>query len=138
MDLQSAVQQVRSYLKDYPKLNELLEDYENDDKFLESAVKMTVSMYNSVPPFIGNVTVENFPSDYFLIIGSVMSALRSAGIWYSRNRLSYSDGGISLQYKDKTGEYEGILRDLANQFDNWLAKYKLSVNMEGFYGTLKI
>jgi hypothetical protein len=133
MTLDEVIAKIRDFLRDYPELNELLEARENSDELLKLSVEYILNDFNQQPP-ISNHTVENFPSIPHLVLGAAAYALQSAMVWYSRNRINISDGGISLMYKDKAGEYASIVGGFMEQYMRWKMLYKKGKNLEDFYG----
>jgi hypothetical protein len=133
MTLEELITKIRDFLRDYPELNELLEARENSDELLKMSVEFILNDFNQQPP-ITNFGIDNFPSIPHLVMGAAAHALQSAMIWYSRNRINISDGGISLLYKDKAGEYASIVAGFMEQYTRWKMMYKKGMNLEQFYG----
>ncbi len=128
------VEDVRTYLRDSVGLNTLLSGkVENQDYNIESAIKMALSMYNSMTPISGD-TITSMPYG-FLINDSVIEVLISAGILHTRNNLQYSSGGVTVNDHSQGGAYQGLAQILV-QLKNLKAsekQYKLQRNIEGCY-----
>ncbi len=127
---------LRRFLRDYPELNELLDKQESSDELFDDAIDYIIEDFNQTVP-ITNYSVENFPSPEKLVLGAAAHVLESAMIHYARNRVNISDGGVSLMYKDKAGEYSGIVNMLKSQYFQWKSSYKKGLNLESFYGKVR-
>jgi len=136
MTLTELISRVRDFLRDYPELNELLDRFENTDETIKHACEYILNDFNQQPP-ITNYTLDNFPSIPHLVQGVCAIVLQSAMVHYARNRVNISDGGISLLYKDKAGEYASIVGGFLEQYTRWKMMFKKGMNLEQFYGIAK-
>ena len=131
MTRSQAVNQLREFIRDKKEINRLLQnDYENDPSQLQLALDMAVDDFNMTPPSIGSYSLENFPSNYLLIMGATVSLLESAGIVQSRNRLNYADGGLNISVSDKASEYHSWISLFINDYENKKLRYKQTQNLE--------
>lgn len=131
---EKALKYLRLFLMDTEELNRLLRRKEIDDERLEFALQLTISDWNTTTPLIGRVSYGNFPSLYLLIHGGAIQCLKMAGLYQSRNQLSYNSGGSSISRSDKTGLYQSWLSNLASEYEAKKLNYKIQVNVEAAYG----
>lgn len=127
---------LRRFLRDDPKLNKLIRENESSDRQLCDALEDAVDDWNNTPPPIGKVTIETHPSTKWLIRGAAIEILTSAGILQSRNRLSYSDGGVSVTVSDKAGDYLTWIRELVQQYEEAKREIKKTINISMAWGSV--
>jgi len=136
---QRRLEKIREYMtvfmKDQPILNRLLMRAEFTKTEIDLAVNLTIDDYNTTPPLLTAVTILNFPSLMFMVHGCAIQLLIMGGILQSRNELNYSSGGISVKTSDKTQLYQSWLNLLARGYENKKKEFKISVNIEGAYGS---
>jgi len=133
-NLQDAITYVRNFLRDTPELNELLEGYETEDSLIAEAINNAIEVFNSTPPLILQVTLETFPNNVALRNFAVAQILKSAAIWYERNRLNYADGrGVTVVLKDKGPTFAQMASLYESQWNQWLTEYKMAANLNSAY-----
>lgn len=128
---------LRLYLRDSSGLNNLLEDStENSDDHLDQAISFGLMCFNTVMP-LTNYALANLPSNayYFLINEACIQVLISAGILESRNRINYSNGGLTVADHDKAGPYQSWISVL-RQFLLQERQYKQFNNIAACYGSV--
>lgn len=129
------VSQVRQYLRDYPELNRLIDGEETSDRMIAWSVIDALDDINNTPPLIGTFTVETFPYRHLLMRGTVLAVLESVGLLQTRNQISYSDGGISVNASDKAPMIMNWINMLRGQYEQKKQQYKIAVNIsEAFDG----
>jgi hypothetical protein len=128
-----ALEYLRLFLMDTEELNRLLRRKEIDDKRLEFALVMTLSDWNTTTPLIGKVDWGNFPSLYLLIHGGAIQCLKMAGLYQSRNELTYNSGGSSIVRANKTAYYQSWISNFASEYEAKKLNYKIQVNVESGY-----
>jgi hypothetical protein len=94
------------------------------------AIIDTLDDWNTTPPFIGDASLTHFPSVSLLREGAVIRILESVGLLQTRNQLSYSDGGISVQVSDKTPLLMQWISLFRNSYETKKARMKASMNIE--------
>lgn len=134
--VQVILRQVRSFLRDHPEVNALLDGEETGDPLLELYVDMAIDDWNTTPPILGPVQVTNHPARSQMILYICALCLWSAAILQARNQLAYSDGGISVQTSDKSQIYQQISAQLMQVYEQKKLRYKKSQNAEAAYGGL--
>jgi hypothetical protein len=132
--LKKARKYLRLFTMDTPELNRLVQGYEIDEDRLEFAIMLTISDWNSTTPLIGKVTLGNFPSLYLLIHGAAIQCLKMAGMYQSRNELTYSSGGSSFVRANKTPYYQSWIQNFASEYEAKKLNMKIQQNIEKSYG----
>lgn len=132
---EKAIEYLRLFLMDTEELNRLLRRKEIDDRRLELALQLTISDWNTTTPISNSpVSYANFPSLYLLITGGALQALKMAGLYQSRNELTYNSGGTSIVRSNKTAYYQTWIQNMAAEFESKKLNYKLQRNVEGAFG----
>jgi len=132
--LQQLINTVRLYLRDYPELNRLIRGQEHSDRMIMWAVADAIDDWNSTPPLIPRVDLQNFPSKSLLLRGIVISLLESIGLLMTRNHLTFSDGGIQVGVSDKTPLIQSWLQLIGNRYEEKKQKLKIAINIELGWG----
>ena len=98
---------LRAFLRDYEEENVLIDHEESSDANLDLGIELAIEEFNMSPPVIDpTYTIEDFPSPAMLIYGAAIHVLISTGIKYSRNELSFNDGGVSQVIFNKDGKIQ--------------------------------
>lgn len=130
----SKLEKVREYLRlftsDTEELNRLLRRKEISDKQMDLAIQLTISDWNTTTPRLGFVTLGSFPSFYLLIHGATLQMLKMAGIYQSRNELTYSSGGSSFIRANKTAYYQSWIQNLAADYEQKKLNLKIQSNVD--------
>ena len=136
-DLGTIISRARLYLRDYPANNIILSfTQESSDADIADAVQRTIDNWNMSPPYLGNIDITSFPNDTLLVMGTVIEVLKSSQIKYARNRLPFSDAGVSVAFDDQTSLYNAIIQTLEPDYINVRNAFKYSQNLEAAYGIL--
>jgi hypothetical protein len=120
---------VRLFLRDYPELNRLTAGYEHSPRQIAWAIIDALEDWNSTPPFVATVGIDNFPSRHLLCRGAAISLLESVGLLQTRNHLTFSDGGITVT----VGKPQLILQWLSfmkQSYEEKKRRFKASQNIE--------
>jgi len=130
----SLIQRLNKFLRDDPSVNQLLDGKESSPSQLRMALEDSLDDWNISPPPIPPVSFDTHPSRNLLIKGAVIEILMSAGILMSRNRLSYNDGGISVQVSDKASEYSQWINMFARNYELKKLEIKKTLNIQRGWG----
>lgn len=125
---------LRRFLRDIDELNKLLAKKESSDKQLEMALDMALDDWNMTTPIINLVSFTDHPCPNLLLRGAAIQVLISAGILYSRNKLAYSDGGVTVQSSDQAAEYTGWLQLITQDYERKKQAIKVQLNLESCWG----
>jgi hypothetical protein len=129
LELNNFVQQVRTFLRDYPETNRLVDGVESSNRQIVWALSDTLDDYNWTPPF-SSYTLNSFPSKSLLIRGTVISLLESIGLLQTRNQLAFNDGGIQVGLNDKTPFIQAWLQLFRNSYEEKKMRLKIAQNIE--------
>lgn len=129
LKLDNFVQQVRSFMRDYPELNRLIAGEESSNRQIVWAILDTLDDFNTSPPFT-SFGMQNFPSKSVLIRGVVSSLMESIGLLQTRNQLSFTDGGIQVGINDKTPFIQAWIQVFRNQYESKKERIKVAYNIE--------
>lgn len=121
---------VRTFLRDVPELNRLVQGYENSPRMIAWAIVDALDDWNATPPFIGTATIESFPSRHLLCRGATISLLESVGLLQTRNQLTFSDGGITVSVSDKAPLIMNWLSMFKASYEQKKKAFKASANIE--------
>lgn len=132
--MERARRYLRLFLRDTPQLNKLLRKQESDNELLDFAIEMTISDWNSTAPFIDRIDINNYPSLYLLMHGSVVQILKSQGLYQARNELNYQAGGSSFMRFNKSNYYMNWMLNLANDYESKKRNMKIAKNILGGWG----
>jgi hypothetical protein len=132
--LDKAREYLRLFLMDTEELNRLLRRKEIDDRRLDLAIQLTISDWNTTTPRLGSVNIGNFPSLYLLIHGAAIQCLKMAGLYMSRNELTYSSGGSSFIRANKTAYYQSWIQNFSSEYESKKLNLKIQQNVELAYG----
>jgi len=124
----------RKFLRDTAKQNELRGVDESDDTIFKLAINMSISDWNTTPPLLAAVGLEDFPAFDWLIISTAMFVLQSAGVLQYRNELQYSDAGVSVNPWSKGPVYFQTAGFWANLCDQKKRDYKYALNVSKTFG----
>lgn len=114
--------------------NNLLDDVEFTDAEIIFAMRRIIDKWNQTPPLVSPFSSSNFPFRYWWLQGTVAQLLLMGAARYRRNRLDYQAGGVAINDQSKAEEYETVGRATMAEFDQWMLRYKTSVNMEYCWG----
>ncbi len=133
---QLLVRRLRSFMRDHPVLNELIEGKESSDGQLKEAILDAIEDWNDTQPPLAPINIKTHPSQRLLIRGAAIEILFSAGILQSRNRLDYNDGGIVVRDKDKAPDYQAWIARLVNDYELKKVNKKKSQNIALGFGAV--
>ena len=128
---------LRNFIKDFEALNRLVEfKQESTDNLLDLYLNMAIGFLNSVPPYIGPFTWDNFPIPNLIIHQASIECLISNSIVQARNDLTYNNGGITVKIADGQRYMNAlqILYRAADQEINSLKRIKIAINIQSGYG----
>jgi len=100
------------------------------------AIEDSLDDWNTTPPPIPHVTYNSHPSRRLLIRGAVIEILESAGILMSRNRLDYSDGGVTVRVSDKAQDYSQWIDRFINRYEKKKYEIKKTINIQRGWGSV--
>lgn len=127
------IAEVRLALRDYPEANTLLDEVEFNDEEIIWALTRPVDIWNSIPPDLGHYEYNNFPYRAAHLDGAIGELLATAAHHYMRNQLTYKSAGLSVDDKNKAGNYLTLSEGLKNKFITFVERKKYEINVsQGF------
>jgi hypothetical protein len=126
---EKAKKYLRLFLMDNEEMNRLLRRKEIDDDRLQFALELTISDWNSTTPVTTRYSFSNFPSLYLLIHGGAIQCLKMAGLYQTRNHLTYIAGGSSFVRLDKGREYMAWAQNFASEYESKKLNLKIQGNV---------
>lgn len=127
------VQSVRLFMRDFSELNLLIRGEESSDRMIAWATVDFISDFNGTPYFT-NYSLDDLLSmqlQSFCVRGTVISLLQSLMIFYARNHLPFSDGGLSVSINDKAPIIQSMLSLFQSAYEQQKRLVKTSLNVEG-------
>jgi hypothetical protein len=137
--MRRAVLSLRNMIRDKPQLNRLLlGNAESTDPELRHCLILALIDWNQSPPHIGNVDLGTHPNKLLLLQGAAIEALKSAGIWHSREHMPSSDGGTSGDDHAKAGEYSMWIERLQADYERKKTDLKTALNITAALGGMGV
>jgi len=128
---------LRMYIKDFDRFNRLLNfTAENEVEYIDLYIQMSLGMLNAITPILKEYSLSTFPMPALLIHQATMECLISNNIKFSRNDLTYNNGGVTLKVEDSQ-RYHGMIQILTRVLDmemNIYKQLKIAQNIMGAYG----
>ncbi len=149
------VDRVRSKLRDFPAVNELLDDQEeSSDKQIARALADALRDFNSTPPILRDLEVvfaalltedgelklgATFTTGgitHILVDKAIVEVLESVSLMMMRNDFEYTSGNTRVRLNDKWQHYERIMQRLEQRYELKRDQIKLQLNMEGAFSVV--
>lgn len=131
--LESHIQNVRLFMRDFAQLNLMHSGEETSDRILAWATMDFVSNFNGTPPFssftLDDMLTYNLHS--FAVRGTVITVLQSLMILYARNHVPFSDGGLSVNFNDKAPLIQSMLALFQAAYEQDKRQIKTAINVMG-------
>ena len=127
------ISEVRSYLRDFSELNQLIAGEETSDRMIQYCICLAIDEFNVLPPLSG-YNVADFPSRSILLHLTVCHILTSVGILKSRNRLTYSDSGFTVDTETQDDRYARWITLIRSQLNAQIRQLKTALNIADGYG----
>ena len=128
---------IRTFTRDHAHLNRLITGEESSNRMIVWAVMDFLSDFSGTPPFLGSYTLEQLLSlglSRLARYGTVIALIESVSQLQLRNRLNYSDGGISVQVSDRAPELLQWLQYFQGTYQRDKEKVKIALNVEEILG----
>jgi len=129
------IESLRKFVKDLVAKNILLKfQVENEDDFLGLFLDMALSGLNSMPPPVASFAYANFPFCATLLHKAALECLISNDIVKSRNDLTYSDGGITVNDGPKYQYIIQVLQRIVDKEEDYWRQYLINLNIQMGWG----
>ncbi len=131
------IQSVRLFMRDFAELNLLIRGEESSDRMIAWATVDFLSDFNGTPPFqsFSLDDLFTFNQQHLAVRGTVISLLQSLMIFYARNHLPFSDGGLSVNIMDKAPIIQAMLSLFQSAYEQNKRMVKTAINIEGILDT---
>jgi hypothetical protein len=127
--LKNLIKRIRIHMRDFPQLNYLIEDVENSDYQIASALKYVVDYFNLMPPLIGTFDWLTIPES-LLILGTIGKLQQEVVDLDERNYIAGSDGKVTVQTRAKAPMVKQSSFSKWQEFTQRATMYKVSKNLE--------
>lgn len=133
-----SVDEIRLHMRDSgPEDNMWLDAEEFDLAEVANAVEKCVRHWNeALPPIDQKYRTATWPWRMNMLDGVTSYLYRMAARHYRRVHLPYQAGGLAVDDKNKSAEYEQIAAALWQQYASWVQDQKVVLNVQGAYGVL--
>lgn len=132
------IAEIRLHLRDSSPEDNLWRDVEEFDPAEIAACIVRPVMYwnEAQPPIDLKFNTSNFPFRFNWLNGIVACLYQLAARWYRRVHLPYSAGGLSVDDKNKSQEYEAIGQKLWEEYKIWVLHKKVQLNADSAWGSV--
>lgn len=130
--LNAHVQSVRLFMRDFTQLNLLIRGEESSDRMIQWATVDFLSDFNGTPPFSSHSLDSLFARNlqHMCVRGTVISLFQSLMIFYTRNHLPFSDGGLSVSINDKAPMIQSMAAMMQSAYEQQKRLVKTAMNIE--------
>lgn len=120
-------------MRDFAPLNLLIRGEESSDRMIAWATVDFLSDFNGTPPFSAYSLDDLFSLNLqnLCVRGTVIGLLQSLMIFYARNHLPFSDGGLSVSINDKAPIIQSMLSMFQSAYEQNKRMVKTALNIEG-------
>jgi hypothetical protein len=127
------IQSVRLFMRDFAELNLLVRGEESSDRMIAWATVDFLSDFNGMPPFTSFSLDDLFSYhlQHLAVRGTIISLLQSLMIFYGRNHLPFSDGGMSVSINDKAPIIQAMLHLFQSAYEQNKRMVKTALNIQG-------
>ncbi len=119
-------------MRDFAPLNLLIRGEESSDRMIAWATVDFLSDFGGTPPFsaysLDDLLDMNLQS--MCVRGTVVSLMQSLMIFYARNNLSFTDGGLQVSINDKAPVITSMLNMFQSAYEQQKRMVKTAINVE--------
>lgn len=119
-------------MRDFAPLNLLIRGEESSDRMIAWATVDFLSDFNGTPPFSA-YSLDDLISmqlQSMCVRGTVISLMQSLMIFYARNNLPFTDGGLQVHINDKAPVILQMSGLLQSSFEQTKRMVKTAINVE--------
>jgi len=128
--------ELRLTLRDTLLENNLLDDVEYDDSELFLAIVRPIQEWNETPPPVAYYDTRTFPFREAWLNAIAAKLLKTAAVWYERNRLAASHGGVNVDDKNKLNPYLLLAQQFDTHWKQFIVSKKVEINASLAYGSV--
>ena len=126
-NLEAMVSAVRAFMRDHPALNRLTSKEETSPRLIAFCVMMALSEINATPP-LTSWSLSVVPA-YLMILSSVVTVLESVVLLKTRNKLQFSDGGVTIS-RENPELIASMISLFRSTLDRKLKDYKIARSID--------
>ncbi len=128
---QHHIQMVRYFMRDHAELNLLIRGEESSDRFIACATSYFLSDFNMAPPQTWFGIDEMYAPGWLALCldGTMVALLKSLMIFTARNAIPFNDGGISVNFNDKSGTYMQLANFIQSAYEQNKRMLKMAYNI---------
>ncbi len=125
------IQMVRYFIRDQRELNLLIRGEESSDRFIACATSYFLSDFNMATPQTYFGIDEMYARGWLALCidGTLVPLLKSLMIFTARNSIPFSDGGISVNFNDKSGSYMQLANFIQSAYEQNKNRLKMAHNI---------
>jgi len=128
-------EQIRSYVKDDPLFNHLLDNtIQSKNPLITLCLELTVDDYNKTIGYTTTYTLETFPSKTCLLYGTLYHLANGEAERHLRNNVNYSAQGINAALDDKYQQYNQLSQYYYKLFRSKAIEAKKAANIKAAWG----
>lgn len=125
---------IRTYVKDKPELNILLQgDEQSSDDLVTLCMNLAVEMFNGVTPNT-MFTLDTFPNATILLYGTLHHLAIGEIERQLRNQVDFQAQGLNIAIDNKAPVYQQLASFYRNLFDSETKTFKMYLNTEQAWG----
>ena len=120
--------EVRIQLRDTMFENDLLDAVEFDDTEIIHSIMRPIREWNEKPPPVAVFSTQTFPYHDHWLKAIIANLMKIAAVWYERNRLPASHGGITVDDRSKMNPYFSVAKMLEEEWHDFIITKKVQIN----------
>lgn len=122
------IDDIRAQMRDYPELNELIQDVESSDLMIAKTIKFIVDYFNGMTPILSiNYSWNNMPR-HLLILGTIARLQFQVVDLDERNYYPGADGRVSVPSRQKGQLVKASAMQKWNEFLSLAREFKVAQN----------
>jgi hypothetical protein len=122
------IKEIRTYIRDTLRENDLLKDVEFDEDELMMAIISPIREWNELPPPVARHTTASFPYREHWMRAIIGHLCRMAAAWYSRNKLQTNFDGLSQDDRNKNQDYDARAMMYITEWRGFIRAKKFQIN----------
>lgn len=132
------LEDIRTYTKDQPMMNVLLEGrYQSSDELIDMVKELVIQDFNLVAP-ITSMNAESFesifPHSSLMLYGVLFHLAVSEAERQLRNQVNYNAQGLNVGIDDKYAQYMQLADFYKRMFDQNVTQCKQFLNQQSAWG----
>lgn len=127
-------EEIRTYCKDDPTLNHLLENtVQSSDDLILLCIGFAIDDFNTIG-YRTNYNPDTFPSKSCLLYGVLYHLAHGEAERHLRNQVNYNAQGVNAGLDDKFPQYSQLAQYYYQQFNQKTIQVKKAINIASAWG----